>query len=141
MANKYSPEHLLVPNGGRFPLSMFPGLDESQTLVLLELWLSDGYLKGVGATDVDEAALAWAYQRGFENRALEMASIPATVTVPNETTQQRTDAQRATFERLASYWQAKFDGYFAEGDAQSSLIPPSGTSKTQITWGGGIFQG
>lgn len=135
MARKYSPENLMAP-GGYLSLSMFPGLDDAARTARLEAYLDDGYRKATGATDEDEAALAWAYHRAFMARVLDLSNQAATITVPNEVTITRTNDQLGTLANLAKEWQATFYGYFATGSTNDLNIPASGTSKTHFGWGG-----
>lgn len=128
---KYSPSMMFAPTG-ELVASMFPGKTDEQIAEALQAWLDDGYAKAEGANDLDGAALAWAYHRAFETRALELASMPASISAPNEVATTRTDAQRAYFEGRASRWMIVFEGYFPDEEMGGALFPPTLSTPTVI---------
>lgn len=138
MTRKYSPEMLLHPIG-RLQPSMFPGLTDEELTNVLEIYLDDGYAQAAESSNVDAAAYAWAHYRGFDARATQLAAMEASINVPGEVASTRTDSQRALFERRAAEFLAAFtDLTIVAGQTEDTLVPPSGTSRTHIGWGGTI---
>lgn len=131
MARKYSPSMLFAPVG-ELVTAMFPGKTDEQITEALQSYLDDGYTNAEDASDVDEAALAWAYARAFRTRALELAAMPASISKPNEVTTTRTDGQRGYFEGQAARWESTFEGYFADESSSGDLFPPTLSTPTVI---------
>jgi hypothetical protein len=131
----YTSVTMTAPQGEIEP-GLFPGLSDVQLAAQLQAYLDDGYVKSFGSTDADDGALAWAYYRAYKARAAQLANTPTSVNIPGEVSTTRTDGQREFFERAAARWLAVFDGFWPTGETSESLIPPSGTSKTHIGWGG-----
>lgn len=131
----YKPEDLMQPTGYLTP-SMFPGKSESQRTSVLEVYLAQGYVRAVGATDVDASAFAWAHYRAFTDRVIELSNQAASIQVPNEVTVARTNDQLAVLTAQAKSWLERFDEYFPveSGEVSDLGIPPSGSSKTHVTW-------
>lgn len=131
------PEDLRAPKG-LLELAMWPGKDVAAIDAILQVYIDQGADEAadVDAEDVDDAVRAYAYYRAFKARAIQLASMPASLSIPNEESISRTSDQRALFDRLADDWWTTFSGFVVVEDVDSGtgIVPPSGSSDTVVSW-------
>jgi hypothetical protein len=130
------PEDVRDP-AGLLTDAMYPGLADVDIDARVQVWIEQGEANvaalGLDSEDADAAVRAWVYYRAFTARAIELASMPASVSVPNEESTTRTSDQRALFANLASEW---LDSYqtivVVDVEDAGAFVPPTGSSPTIV---------
>jgi hypothetical protein len=125
-------EDLRAPKG-LLELAMWPGLAEAAVDAILDEYIALGTAEAVAAAvdaaDVDAVVRAYAYYRAFRARSIQLASMPSSVSIPNEESISRSTDQRQTFEALADQWEDAFNTLIEPDDpGTGSIVPPSGHS-------------
>lgn len=130
-----SPTDLTAPAGEVEP-AWFPSDDTAALTARLQAYIDDGAARAQadGIIDVDEATTLWAYHRAYRAIWLRLSEAPSSLTMNDQGSRSRTDAQRDSFK-------AEADRLFT---AYQSLIPastpttqqrfPSGAVSNKITW-------
>lgn len=132
------PENVRSPEG-HIVDAMFPGIDTDDIDTRIQVWITQAETQlasldlGLEASEEDAAVRAWVYYRAFSARAVELASMPSSISIPNEESTTRTADQRALFERLADEWLDSYQGIVVvEYEDSGSVVPPTGSSKTIV---------
>lgn len=123
----YKADELIAPKG-EITTNMFPGESETELLMRMETYLTEGY----GKTSNDDAAKHWSYHRAFKAVYVRMSVEPISSELADQASIQFDKDQARRFLDLSNEHYAAFQSL--QNSANIEVTPRTQALNTIIRW-------